>query len=229
MSQKTHSLSNKIGIIRTWNLTFSKYGKNFKSYNKFLYNYKYIFKYINCLCQKEHLLLEKINVIKCFNQININLFISSLQNSSIINIKKSLLRTILFWINSSCILSIYKNVNYGSSAFLLNNYINYLFLQKTNSPKKVLQLIYKVVKSQVKITQFKYTIYGIKKLKLKGFKIQISGCFEASRSQMSKVIKCNFGQIPLMKLNGYIDYSSNTFFTKFGSCGLKIWLFYEFN
>jgi ribosomal protein S3 len=39
---------------------------------------------------------------------------------------------------------------------------------------------------------------------------------------MAKTIKCNFGTIPLTKLNGYVDYSKTTFFTKFGSCGLKI-------
>jgi ribosomal protein S3 len=33
--------------------------------------------------------------------------------------------------------------------------------------------------------------------------------------------------VPLTKLNGYVDYSSNYFLTKFGSCGFKLWLFYE--
>jgi ribosomal protein S3 len=68
----------------------------------------------------------------------------------------------------------------------------------------------------------KYTVNGIKSTELKGFKLQMSGCFESSRNQMAKTIKCNFGTIPLTKLNGYIDYSKTTFFTKFGSCGLKI-------
>ena len=104
--------------------------------------------------------------------------------------------------------------------------MTYLSSQKRSSTKKILQLVYKTLKSRSNSVQIKYTINGLKIAELKGFKIEISGCFESSRSQMAKTIKCNFGTIPLTKLNGYIDYSSSTFFTKFGSCGLKVWLFY---
>ena len=105
---------------------------------------------------------------------------------------------------------------------MLNNYISYLFIYKIKSPKKILQYAFKVLNNQRKNIQVKNTIFGIKTVELKGFKVEISGCFESSRSQMAKTIKCNFGIIPLTQLNGYIDYSKNTFFTKFGACGLKI-------
>lgn len=122
----------------------------------------------------------------------------------------------------SITLAFYKNLHIGSSSFLVSNYITYLFFQKGNTPKKILQFILKVLKVQLKYTQIKYTITGLKVIELKGFKIEVSGCFESSRSQMSKTIKCNFGVSSLNKLNGYIDFSKLTTFTKFGSCGFKI-------
>ena len=91
-----------------------------------------------------------------------------------------------------------------------------------NSPKKILRLVYSSLKLQSKITKVKYTVNGIKRMSLKGFKLEISGCFDSTRSQMAKKIKCNFGRVPLTQLKGYIDYSSRTFFTKSGSCGFKI-------
>ena len=98
----------------------------------------------------------------------------------------------------------------------------HLFLKKLYSPKKILQFIYNILKKQANSTKVKYTVNGLKVIELKGFKLEISGCFESSRSQMAKIVKCNFGTIPLTKINGYIDYSTNTLFTKFGSCGFKI-------
>ena len=79
-----------------------------------------------------------------------------------------------------------------------------------------------MLKTQSKITKVKYTIQGIRLVNLKGFKLEISGCFDSTRSQMAKKLKCNFGQVPLTQLKGYIDYSSYTFFTKSGSHGLKV-------
>lgn len=228
MSQKINPVSNKLGIIKTWNYELLKYGRNFKNYTRFIQPRNYIFDYINRFCLKHGLLIENISIVQTFHQTFINVFVIHLKKKGIIQKNQNLLNVISCWLNSSIILSFYKKSNFGNSALLTNNYITYLFSQKANSPKKTVQLIYKMLKSQKNSIQIKYTTNGIKIIELKGFKIEISGCFESSRSQMSKTIKCNFGIIPLTKLNGYIDYSNNTFFTKFGSCGLKIWLFYEF-
>lgn len=228
MSQKINPLINKLGIIQLWNYQGIKYGKNFINYTKFIQPCIHIFNYINRFCLNNNLLIENIIIIQRINRITIDVFVVPLKELNIIKIKKLFLNTIFNWVNSSIKLSLYKNINIGNTSFFISNYVNYLFVQKLNSPKKILQFIYNILKFQSKKKVIKYTIYGIKIVELKGFKIEISGCFEASRSQMSKTIKCNFGIIPLSKLNGYIDYSTDTFFTKFGSCGLKIWLFYEF-
>lgn len=82
--------------------------------------------------------------------------------------------------------------------------------------------MYKTLQQQSLKKSLIYTTKGLQLVQLKGFKLEFTGCFESSRSQMSKTIKCNFGSIPLTKLNGYVDYSKDTLFTKFGSCGFKI-------
>lgn len=228
MSQKISPTSNKLGITKIWDHGFSKYGQNFKNYVKFIYPRNYIFNYISQLCLKYDLLIENINIFQTVSNSNIEVFVVSLKDLYKFNIEKRYLSVVSIWINSSFNLSFYKNLNINRSSLLINNYIFYLFFNKLSSPKKVLQFVFKVLKNQKKKIQIKYTSKGIKVIELKGFKIEITGCFESSRSQMAKIIKCNFGTIPLTKLNGYVDYSKKTLFTKFGSCGLKVWLFYEF-
>lgn len=228
MSQKTNPLKTKLGQIKLWNFEFSKYGQNFKNYTKFLYLRNNIFSFIKNFCLKYNLLIENININQKIYETNFNVFVVFLKTSQETNKDNNFLKVILKWINTNIKISFYKNTSLTNTTMLIKNYIIYLFINKKISPKKALLYLYKTLKNQKKKNQIKYTIQGIKIIELKGFKIEISGCFDSSRNQMSKIIKCNFGRIPLTKLNGYIDYTKTTFFTKFGTCGLKIWLFYKF-
>lgn len=228
MSQKINPLSNKLGVIKTWNYESSRYGRTFKNYIKLIQFQKQRFNYLNQTCINHDLLIESVRVIEMIHHTFFDVSVMHLKKFYPFRGRKLLLDTIEYWNGSQAILSFYKRENIGSTALLINNYIIHLFLKKSYSPKKILQFTYNILRNQVVNTKIKYTVNGIKIVKLKGFKLEISGCFESSRSQMSKIIKCNFGTIPLTKLNGYIDYSTNTIFTKFGSCGFKIWLFYEF-
>lgn len=228
MSQKINPLSNKLGVIKTWNYESSKYGRTFKNYIKLIQFQKQRFNYLNHTCMNYDLLIESVRIIEMIHHTFFNVSAMHLKKSYPFKEKKPLLDTIRYWSGSQALLTFYKSENIGSTALLINNYIVHLFLKKSYSPKKILQLIYNILRNQAVSAKIKYTINGIKIIRLKGFKLEISGCFESSRSQMAKMIKCNFGTTPLTKLNGYIDYSTNTIFTKFGSCGFKIWLFYEF-
>lgn len=229
MSQKINPISNKLGIVKTWNQESLKYGRNFKNSVKVARFQKYIFNYINQLCINHDLLIENVNIIQRINQIFINVFVVNLKSSCFNEKTNQVLKdTISYWVNSQVVLSFYKSAKLGSTSFLINNYILHLFIKKSLPPKKILQFIYKILEKQLNNLKINYTAFGIKVVKFKGFKIEVSGCFESSRSQMSKTIKCSSGINPLTRLNGYIDYSNNTLFTKFGSCGFKIWMFYEF-
>nr|YP_009589026.1 ribosomal protein S3 [Corallina ferreyrae]QBL75542.1 ribosomal protein S3 [Corallina ferreyrae] len=228
MSQKINPTSFKLGILQLWNFNLPKYGKQFQSYKRRIQIYKYICYYVKHVLRNHQLLLNKIS-IRCINQqvlITVSLF--CLQPNFILLNKNSVLNTIFNWLKSPLILHFYQTLSFNSSSFLLSNYIAYLIKEKNISAKKLLQQVHSLLKTQAKIPKLIYTVSGVRIVSLKGFKIQFSGCFEASRSQMAKTIKCNFGLVPLTKLNGFIDYSNNTIFTKFGTCGLKIWLFYEF-
>nr|YP_009502222.1 ribosomal protein S3 [Porolithon onkodes]ASB29824.1 ribosomal protein S3 [Porolithon onkodes] len=228
MSQKINPTSNKLNTIQINNYELHKYGRSFKSYIKFISFRNYVFNYINRFCLRHNLLLGDIGIIEASSKTFIFISISNFRNKTNFKIKKYFSRTISNWSRSPTLLYFYREIKLGSSSFLLINYINYLLKNKTNTPKKIVQFVYDSLKSQSKVVKVSYTTGGVKLLELKGFKLEISGCFDSTRSQMAKKLKCNFGQVPLSQLKGCINYSAHTFFTKSGSCGFKIWLFYEF-
>lgn len=227
MAQKINPINNKLNVIKLNNYEFNKYGCSFNNYIKHIHTRNYVFNFINRFCLKYNLFLETINIIQTSSRILIFINILNPKNKTNFKIRQFFLKTIKIWLKSPIWFNFYKNINFGNSSLLILNYINHLLKKKNNSPKKILQLIYNNLKNQSKITKVTYTVQGIKLISLKGFKLEISGCFDSTRSQMAKKLKCNFGRVPLTELKGYIEYSSYTFFTKSGSQGLKVWLFYE--
>nr|WDA66122.1 ribosomal protein S3 [Phymatolithon calcareum] len=226
MSQKINPISIRVGVFQLWNTNLPKYGKTFKCYTKFLRKQSKIITYLKHFLENYNLLIENISL--CFNSctVFINVFVTKPNTSKIFPKTNLLIKTIYYWLKIPVILTFYKKLSLTNSAFLINNYVAYLVLQGI-LPKKLLQVIYKMLKDQSMKVKLVQTTQGINKVILKGFKLRLSGCFETSRSQMSKTIKCNFGLLPLTKLKGYVEYSNSIIYTKFGSCGLKIWLFYE--
>lgn len=227
MSQKINPIKNKLGVLQTWNYQFQKYGRNFKGYNKNIYFKNHILIYIKRFLLQNNLLLENIIFIYSAQQITINIFVFTFKFQPLKFEEKIIINTISSWLNNPVRIFIYQNKNISNSSFLVSSYISYLFLKKTTSIKQLLQLIFNILKKKAHKTKIIYTVNGLQLVKFKGFKLEFTGCFESSRSQMSKTLKCNFGSIPLTSLNGYIEYSNECFFTKFGSCGLKLWFFYE--
>ena len=227
MAQKINPINNKLNVIKLNHYEFNKYGCNFNNYIKYIHSRNYVFNFLNRFCLKYNLFLETINIIQTSSRILIFINILNLKNTTNLKIRQFFFKAFRIWLKFPIFFIFYKNIKFGSSSLLIINYINHLIKKKYNSPKKILQLIYNMLKSQSKITKVIYTVQGIKLINLKGFKLEISGCFDATRSQMAKKLKCNFGRVPLTELRGYIEYTSYTFFTKSGSHGLKVWLFYE--
>lgn len=227
MSQKINPLSNKLGISQVWDITFSKYGKNFRTYSKIFYKQTKVFFYLTYLLKSKELCLDKITINFTIKTLFVNVFLFSNKTNVVLPKINYLLKVSSNWLVVPIVFNFYKKLSLANSAFLLLNYILTLFL-KEDSPKKILKNVYIILISQIGKFKLAHTAQGIKKVNFLGFKLQLSGCFEMSRTQMTKVIKFNFGSLPLTLLNGYIEYSNSTIYTKFGSCGLKIWLFYEF-
>lgn len=227
MSQKINPTNNKLGVLRNWNCQFQKYGKTFRGYNKFIQPKNYSSVYLKRFIQQNNVLIENIEFLQSSSQLLIKLFIFKL-NLNDFHLKNQVcLNTLSNWFKYPVKLLFYQKNNLTNSSFLINNYISYLFIVKEIPIKQILQLVYSSLQKQSLQTTIIYTIKGIRLAKFKGFKLEVTGCFEASRSQMSKTLKCNFGSSTLTRLNGYVSYSNNQFFTKFGSCGIKLWLFYD--
>lgn len=227
MSQKINPITNKLGALQTWNYQLQTYGRNFESYNNTIQLRNYTLMYIQRFLLQSNLLVKDINFIYSIQQITINIFVFNFKFQSADIKDKVILNTISCWLNTPAKILVYQSQDLSNSSFLVNSYIAYLFSLKTTSTKQLLQLIFNILKKQANKTKLIYTINGLQLVKFKGFKLEFTGCFESSRSQMSKTLKCSFGPIPLTKLNGCIEYSSDSFFTKFGVCGLKLWFFYE--
>lgn len=221
MSQKINPTSVRLGVSQIWDTSFPKYGKNFQPYINFLHKQLKIFVYLRRFFSAYNFSIENVNMRFTFCSVFITVFI--VKTNSTINFLKTniLVKTIYHWLKIPIVLNFYKKVSLSNSAFLVSNYITYLTLRGT-SLKKSLQIVYIMLKDQSNKFKLVQTVHGTNKVILKGFKLKFSGCFEVSRSQMSKTISCNFGSLPLTKLKGYVEYSSSTIYTKLGSCGLKI-------
>jgi hypothetical protein len=227
MSQKINPINNKLGVLRVWNYNFQKYGKTFKGYNKSIRPKNYSSIYLNRVIQQNNSIIESIEFLQSSHHVSIKLFIFKLNVKDFKLKIQECLNVISYWIKCPIKILVYQKNTLMNSSFLINNYIFYLFFIRSTPIKQILQLLYSILKKQSSQTVLLYTTKGIQLAKFKGFKIEVTGCFESSRSQMSKTLKCNFGSITLTKLNGYVNYSNEHFFTKFGSCGIKLWLFYD--
>lgn len=225
MSQKINIISNKLGVFYLWNSNFPIKGNNFQVYKKHLKIRKYIKKYIAILARKNQ---EKLGQIKYnyFNNcvlITIPFFVKSC------DLKKSaqLVAVLRSWLKFPVVIKYYNIFFFSLSATVLSNYI------KTNNEiyntplKKLLNYVYITLLKQKSKYKIIYTTYGLKLVQFLGFKIQISGCFDSSKNQMSKTLVYKSGTNSLTKLKNYVEYSKITIYTKFGTCGLKVWLFFE--
>lgn len=63
------------------------------------------------------------------------------------------------------------------------------------------------------------------KSSIKGIRVNCSG--RLGRAPMAKTEWFKFGQIPLNTISAPVQYGSNTAFTKYGSIGIKVWIYHH--
>ena len=231
MSQKINPVGNKLGILQLWDYKTQLYGRTFNEYTKSIRILNYSLTYLERYLAKTNILIEEFQITKSVHQILIKVYLLDLNKSSAEKeYVTSLMNTLSYWLkNIPFKLTFCQRISIeDSSSLLLINYMRYLLSQKKTTPKKIVQSIYKVINNQRSRIKIVSTTKGLQLVKLIGFKMEFSGCFDSSKTQMAKTLKFNFGSLSLTKLNNYVDYSKTTFFTKFGSCGIKLWLFYDF-
>lgn len=103
-------------------------------------------------------------------------------------------------------------------------YIDYLVLKFT--PKKIFNVLTNLLKNQLGIINILYLNSGLKKIQLKGFKIQLKGRYELSKSTLAKKYFLKFGQVTSNNLNSLLSLSHKDIYSKLGKSTIKIWYFY---
>nr|WCH57895.1 ribosomal protein S3 [Hypnea nidulans] len=230
MAQKINPTSLRLGITQLWSFNIQSYGKTSKSYFLSFHRYilfffflKKIFNLIGLVMsyqqwqiKKKNIISLKIYYIEPLITLNNNFaqFHLKIQNT----LKKILLKKVK--------ISYYLVDFPFMSRDLLYSYSKY-FISEKKITKKVLWNLFKFMESHLNSLKLVYTPRGIKVLKLKGFKIRIAGRIDDSKNQMAKSLNLSKGDSCLTSVEDYIVYSASTLYSKSGTCGLKIWLFYE--
>lgn len=123
-------------------------------------------------------------------------------------------------------LTIYKFSTTFSSAQLILQHSLFLFKSNRWAAKKLVLFLVLSLQNIFDFKKIVHTKFGPRAVNFKGFKLEFSGRFESSTTQMAKRIVEVSGRLPLTTLNHYVEYASSPLFFKLGSCNLKIWLFY---
>nr|YP_010726688.1 ribosomal protein S3 [Cystoclonium purpureum f. stellatum]WDY85175.1 ribosomal protein S3 [Cystoclonium purpureum f. stellatum] len=229
MAQKINPISFRLGIVQLWNTNIQIYGKSYKFYFYIFHKYLQIYKYLTKLFYLYGFIINSQEWKLEKNKIKLHIFYSKIffqtEVKDIIVIKKifSLIKKFLFY---KIELFLYFNL----SLLSINLFVAYTqnLIDENVSSKKIIWTLSKILESYLNSKKIIYHKNGILKLKLKGFKIQLSGRLDNSKTQMAKKYEYVSGYLPLTYIKSHIVYSSNELYTKSGICGIKLWLFYEF-
>lgn len=223
MTLKYNILTNKLGLSELPKTKINFYGKYSTSFKNKYFNLLHMYYYLCRATYKKKNLLTNLKlsitknnivVIYCCNKKNIKSF-----EPIIPFINK---------INKPLKLNIYKVSQIRNSSFGVLNYFKYILEEKNQTFKKTLEEIKELINKEKNIIKIINTRSGLKKVYLVGYNIQIKGCFEPSNNQMAKIFYDKNGSTPINRLNNYVEYSNSSIHTKYGTGGIKIWLFYKF-
>lgn len=229
MAQKINPISFRLGKFQVWGLILQNYGKTCKFYSQILHKQLKVFRYLNRVFYFNNLSLNYIEWSITKNKIYLNIYGSHLLNVKFFNFT-DFQKEILLTTSQLLFLPIYPRFYFKTAWYsvsdLLVFYICYLTKQD-HSLHKIINNVEKILNSSLNLVKISYFKNGPTKMKLIGFKIRLAGRFENTRNQMAKVTKSSLGLQSLTSLQYYTEYSNKEIFTKFGTCGLQIWLFYK--
>nr|WCH57775.1 ribosomal protein S3 [Hypnea flava] len=230
MAQKINPTGVRLGISQLWVSSIQFYGRSFKSYflllqyyiRSFLFLKKlsnvtgFLINYQQWRIKKSNDIALNIYYTQSFFAVNNNFvkFYNQIQNTLGVLFKKRI--GICFYLTASPFLS--KNLLYSYSQFLT---------RESLVAKKILWSFSKLLSEHLNSLRLISTPQGLKISKLKGFKIQLVGRLDDSKTQMAKSLNLNIGNLGSTSLGDFIVYSASALHSKSGTCGLKIWLFYE--
>lgn len=253
MSQKVNPISYRLGNNKTWSSTwFSDYKYFNLTHGKFQKDY-YIREYIESVFKELGILIDKVYIKEINNIyiIKVYLYESGLNNKKDIIIPLKRKKRFLSYLNESTLKSnlnpFFKLKKKGSTKFWvinpkkvishiehnLNTYLetsSYLSLVFKGDIGDSASLFGKYLLSELEKpnTNFKKglrnTLIKVKSTKnIRGLRVNCSG--RLGRAPMAKMEWFKYGSIPLTKISANIDYIDLNGSTKYGSFGLKIWLY----
>nr|WCH57631.1 ribosomal protein S3 [Hypnea wynnei] len=231
MAQKINPTSLRLGISQLWTSNIQFYGKSFKLYF-FLFHY----------CIKSFIFLKRISnsigflihyqqlKIKKYNPIILNIYYTQpffVLKADSTRFYNKIQNTLSKFFSKKLCIGFYLMGFPLLSSNLLYSYSQFLVFENLTA-KRILWNLSKLLEMHLNSLKIIHTSRGVKILKLKGFKIQIAGRIDDSKTQMAKRLNLNVGSSCLTSLQDYIIYSKSILYSKSGTCGVKIWLFYEF-
>nr|YP_009684858.1 ribosomal protein S3 [Gloiopeltis furcata]BBK20771.1 ribosomal protein S3 [Gloiopeltis furcata] len=226
MAQKTNPISFRLGSTRVWDSTFQIYGKPHLSYfllfHKYLMSKSYLRKYFSSAALAPEVYRYEFRK----NVVLVNVRNSYLTKPVRRPLHDSFSKTINEFFVGAVRFQLFPKLGELPDIAHLSHYARYL-LETNTSPKKVIWSLRHLIRLNADVRKVSYHKFGVLDVKLKGFKVQMSGRFSNSKNQMAKKIVYKVGLLPLTHIKSSVDYINTEIHTKLGTCGLQIWLFYE--
>jgi len=230
MSQKIKPSSLRLGLIQLWDVEHQTYGSTLKRRTKDLFKYINTFVYIKKMISLDHYLIHNLKLSHDYKSI---IFIVSIATKNykkkkiVINI--FLYLSFYFLNNINLKIIFYNNIKRSYTTLFYKCYINYLFYKLNYSPRKIINILSRLLKNQIGVNKIIDSSKGPVNLKLMGYKLILKGRFENTKNQMAKKMNLSNGSVKLTTLDNYIDYIDVDLYTKLGICTIKIWIFYAKN
>nr|YP_009511866.1 ribosomal protein S3 [Hydropuntia rangiferina]AXI97743.1 ribosomal protein S3 [Hydropuntia rangiferina]UAD89769.1 ribosomal protein S3 [Hydropuntia rangiferina] len=229
MTRKINPISLRLGLFQVWDFTIQNYTKLDYYYVLSFFKQFQLNDIILKILKFNRFLISDKDFLYINHKLFLNIYVidinSSLQNKYLLVISE-LSKSLSDWFSLKVYLRIYRKIDYMLTSNLVLNYAIYLIEQNQNF-NKVLWLINQFILNHLNKVKVVYCTKGVRYVYLKGFKIQLVGRFSNTKNQMAKSIQQSFGSLSLISLKNYVEFSQKDLYTKLGSCGLRIWLFYE--
>nr|AEX37513.1 ribosomal protein S3 [Gracilariopsis lemaneiformis] len=231
MAKKINPISLRLGLTQVWDFTLQNYGKLISWYVLLLLKQLQLKKVVTQIFNINKFLVGDQEFWYYHNNLFFNIYFTDhiIKNPNKYSlILKNISLLIFEWFSLKVQLRIFKKTNWVTTPNLLISYANYL-LKYHKNPNKVLWQLCQFLETNLNRTKVVYSSKGIRLVNLKGFKIRLVGRFDNTKNQMSKSIQQGLGVLSLMSLKNRVEFVNRELYTKLGSCGLQIWLFYEIN
>nr|YP_009490404.1 ribosomal protein S3 [Gracilaria spinulosa]AWH62538.1 ribosomal protein S3 [Gracilaria spinulosa] len=229
MTRKVNPISLKLGLIQVWDFTLQNYSK---------LNYCYALSFLKQL-QVENIVSKILKANKFLvndkefwyfnNKLFLNIYVVEVfinQADKYLFLIQKLSELVINWFSLKICLRIYKKAHWITTANLIVSYASHLF-EQNKSPNKILWQICSFLDRHLYRSKIVYSTKGIRLVYLKGFKVRLVGRFDTTKSQMAKSIQQSSGSLSLVSLRNQVEFIQKNLYTKLGTCGLQIWLFYE--